>query len=241
MLVSEADAARTALGERIGYDFQDPALLRQAMAHRSWCAEQVGFEPSNERLEFLGDAILGFAIADIVYRRHADLSEGRLTELRKSVVNAAALADIARSVRLGDSILLGKGERAAGGADKPSLLSDALEATLGAVYIDGGVPAVAALISRLFSARLDLAAERLGAADFKTTLQELTARHGDTAPVYRSESTGPDHAKQFTAQVWVGGVLLGVGTGRTKKAAEQDAAEAACAALDGGADGYTGA
>jgi ribonuclease-3 len=241
MLVTETDAARTALGERIGYEFHEPALLRQAMAHRSWCAEQAAFEPSNERLEFLGDAVLGFAIADIVYREHGDLSEGRLTELRKSVVNAAALADVARSVGLGETLLLGKGERAAGGADKPSLLSDALEATLGAVYLDGGVPAVTALIARLFGGRLAIAAERLGAADFKTTLQELTARHGDPVPVYRSESTGPDHAKQFTAEVRVGGVLLGTGAGRTKKAAEQAAAEAACVALDGGADGYTGA
>src|SRR5580765_3067042 len=112
MLVTEADAARTALGERIGYQFHDPTLLRQAMAHRSWCAEQAAFEPSNERLEFLGDAVLGFAIADIVYREHGELSEGRLTELRKSVVNAAALADIARSVDLGETLLLGKGERA---------------------------------------------------------------------------------------------------------------------------------
>jgi ribonuclease III len=240
MAPNDTEAAIGALGEQIGYRFTDLGLLRQAMAHRSWCAEQPDVPPSNERLEFLGDAVLGWVIADLVYRRHADLSEGRLTELRKSVVNAGALAEVARSIGLGDALLLGKGERAAGGGDKPSLLSDGLEATLGAVYIDGGAEAVVAIIDRLFSERLRVAAERVWGADFKTTLQELTARRGDAAPQYRAESSGPDHAKQFTAEVWISDVLLGTGVGRTKKAAEQAAAEAAYTVL-ADSSGYTGA
>ncbi len=240
MAPAVADSVFEDLSDRLRYRFVDLGLLRRAMAHRSWCAEQSTPVRSNERLEFLGDAVLGWVIADIVFRRNRDLAEGQLTELRKAVVNASALADVARSLGIGEAMLLGKGERSAGGADKPSLLSDALEATLGAVYLDGGAEAVTTLIDRLFSERLALAASRLGVADFKTTLQELTARRGDSAPLYRAESSGPDHAKQFSAEVWIGETLLGTGTGRTKKAAEQAAAEAACLALTE-ADGYTGA
>jgi ribonuclease-3 len=235
-----ADAVFEALARRIGYEFADLGLLRRAMAHRSWCAEQSRPVQSNERLEFLGDAVLGWVVADIAFRRNRELAEGQLTDLRKAVVNAGALADIARRIGLGDALLLGKGERAAGGADKPSLLSDALEATIGAVYLDGGVGAVIELIDRLFSDPLAAAASRLGDADFKTRLQELTARRGDSAPLYRAEASGPDHAKHFTVQAWIGDSLLGTGSGRTKKAAEQAAAEAACNALLEG-DGYTGA
>jgi ribonuclease III len=240
MSAHDAAGALVALGDRLGYRFGDVGLLRQAMSHRSWCAEQADVPASNERLEFLGDAVLGWVIADLVYRRHLDLSEGRLTELRKSVVNAGALADVARSVGVGDALLLGKGERAAGGADKPSLLSDALEATIGAIYLDGGTAPVIELIDRLFSERLAGAAGRVWGADFKTTLQELIARRGEAVPQYRADSTGPDHAKRFTAEVWVSDTLVGTGMGRTKKAAEQAAAEAAYLTLaDSG--GYSGA
>jgi len=146
-----------ALSERLQYRFADPTLLRRAMAHRSWCAEVPG-EVSNERLEFLGDAVLGWVIADIAYRRHGDLPEGKLTDLRKSVVNANALASVAEEIELGRYLLLGKGEDAAGGRRKPSILSDALEAVLGAIYLDGGVQAVSGAIDRLFSSRLAEAA-----------------------------------------------------------------------------------
>ena len=182
---------------------------------------------SNERLEFLGDAVLGWMIADIAYRQHHDLPEGKLTDLRKSVVNAAALAEVAVGIELGSCLLLGKGEHSAGGRLKPSILSDALEAVIGAVYLDGGVEATAALIDRLFAEPLARAAERLDRLDFKTLLQELTARMFDAAPVYVISETGPDHAKTFSATVVVAGRAVGDGIGRSKKIAEQAAAEAA--------------
>ena len=200
--------------------------MLRALAHRSWCAE-VGGLPSNERLEFLGDAVLGWVVADLAYRVFGDLSEGRLTDLRKSVVNASALAEVAQEIHLGECILLGKGEAAAGGRSKPSILSDALEAVLGAVYIDGGAPAAFALIERLFTERMAVAALRLDRLDYKTVLQELTARLHDTAPVYVLSDTGPDHDKRFSATVIVAGQSVGAGEGRSKKTAEQAAAEQA--------------
>jgi ribonuclease III len=218
------------LSRRLGYDFTDQSLLRRALAHRSWCAE-VGGEPSNERLEFLGDAVLGWVVAEIAYRRHGDLPEGKLTDLRKSVVNAAALAGVAESIGLGEWLLLGKGEDAAGGRRKPSILSDAFEAVLGAVYIDGGVESAKSLVARLFSERLDVAAGRLDRLDNKTELQELTARLYDTAPVYVLTEFGPDHAKTFKATVLVAGRVVGAGEGKSKKLAEQQAASEARDAL----------
>ncbi|MFM2072293.1 MAG: ribonuclease [Actinomycetota bacterium] len=218
------------LSERLGYRFSNELLLQRAMSHRSWCSEHAG-ALSNERLEFLGDAVLGWMIADIAYREHQDLPEGKLTDLRKSVVNATALAEVAASIDLGSCLLLGKGENGAGGRLKPSILSDALEAVLGAVYLDGGVPAAAALIERLFAEPLARAARQLDRLDFKTLLQELTARLFDAAPVYVLTDTGPDHDKTFTARVMVTGRAVGEGRGRSKKIAEQAAAEAAHALL----------
>jgi ribonuclease-3 len=196
------------------------------MAHRSWCAEHPG-QASNERLEFLGDAVLGWVIADLVYREHHDLPEGKLTDLRKSVVNASALAGVAEQIDLGSCLLLGKGEHAAGGRSKPSILSDALEAVIGAVYLDGGVLAASELIRRLFSDLLVRAVSEIDRLDFKTALQEATARLFDTAPVYVVSDDGPEHQKTFSATVVVSGRALGQGEGRTKKAAEQAAARAA--------------
>lgn len=191
----------------------------------------MGGLPSNERLEFLGDAVLGWVVADLAYRSHGDLTEGKLTDLRKSVVNASALAEVALSIELGPCLRLGKGEDAAGGRSKPSILSDAFEAVLGAVYLDGGAPAAFALVERLFADRMVAAAQRLDRLDFKTVLQELTARLHDTAPVYVISDTGPDHDKRFFATVIVAGETQGTGEGRSKKAAEQAAAEQAWLAL----------
>ena len=191
----------------------------------------MGGQPSNERLEFLGDAVLGWVVADLAYRRHGELTEGKLTDLRKSVVNASALAEVALEIQLGPCLLLGKGEDAAGGRSKPSILSDALEAVLGSVYIDGGTDAVFALIERLFVERMAVAALRLDRLDYKTVLQELTARLHDTAPVYVLSDTGPDHDKWFSATVIVAGQSVGYGEGRSKKTAEQAAAEQAWMAL----------
>lgn len=220
----------TALSDRIGYRFDRVELLEQALAHRSWCAENGGAD-SNERLEFLGDAVLGWVIADLAYRRFDDLPEGRLTDLRKSVVNAATLADVATTIDLGSFIKLGKGESAAGGALKASILSDAFEAVLGAVYLDGGSDAAAALVERLVAPRLTDAAGGIGHLDFKTELQELCARLARPAPVYTLTSVGPDHAKVFTATVAVGSDVAGIGDGASKKVAEQAAAAVACDAL----------
>lgn len=218
------------VGEALGYEFADPSLLQRAMAHRSWVAETPG-GLSNERLEFLGDAVLGWVVADVVYRRFAELPEGALTDLRKSVVNARALASIASELGLGDHLLLGKGEDAAGGRSKPSILSDAFEAVLGAVYIDGGPSAAYDVIERIIAPRLVDAAGSLEQLDHKSGLQELTARLGYGSPDYRVDAEGPDHAKRFSAQVFVDGRLVGEGAGGSKKTAEQAAAAAAWRAL----------
>ena len=201
------------------------------MAHRSWCAEHPGTE-SNERLEFLGDAVLGWVVADLAYHRYDELPEGALTGLRKGVVNALALADVATTLGLGDHLLLGRGEDAAGGREKPSILSDALEALFGAVYVDGGPPAAHAVIDRLIGPRLEGTVARLEFLDFKSRLQELAVRHGAGVPEYYTRSEGPDHAKRFFATVVIDGRIAGEGTGRSKKAAEQAAAEAAADDLE---------
>jgi ribonuclease-3 len=200
------------------------------LAHRSWCAEFPG-NPSNERLEFLGDAVLGWVVADVAYQRYSDLPEGKLTDVRKAVVNATALAQLADGIELGDAILLGKGEAAAGGRRKPSILSDTLEAVIGAVYVDGGPDAARTVITSLLGARLDDVVERLAVLDHKTALQELTARLFDAAPVYAIREEGPDHEKRFFASVLVGSSRWGDGEGRSKKQAEQAAAREACARL----------
>ena len=215
-----------ALERRLAYEFDQPELLRRAMCHRSWVAESSDAN-SNERLEFLGDAVLGWVIADLVFHRFGDLAEGALTDLRKSVVNATALAEVAAELHIGEHLLLGRGEDVAGGREKVSILSDAMEAVIGAVYIDGGHDAAFALIERLFVQRLDSSAGSLDRLDYKSALQELLAQQGAPSPAYRVRSRGPDHDKTFSAKVLVGKDVLGGGEGRSKKAAEQAAASAA--------------
>ena len=223
------------LSARVGHLFETPGLLRQAMAHRSWCAEAGLGEPSNERLEFLGDAVLGWAVADLVYRRYQELPEGKLTDLRKSVVNATALAEVAVVLDIGSCLFLGKGEAAAGGRCKPSILSDAFEAVLGAVYLDAGSAVAFAFVERVLGARLDTALAQLDQLDHKTLLQETASKRFDLAPVYILREDGPDHAKRFFATVVIAGQTWGAGEGRSKKLAEQAAATVACAALGVGA------
>jgi ribonuclease-3 len=175
--------------------------------------------------------VLGWVVADIAYQRYADLPEGKLTDLRKAVVNAAALAQMADTVELGEAILLGKGEAAAGGRRKPSILSDTLEAVIGAVYVDAGPDAVRSVLTRLLGHRLDDVVDRLAVLDHKTALQELTARLFDRPPVYLIREEGPDHEKRFFAVVMIGTARWGDGEGRSKKQAEQAAAREACARL----------
>ncbi|MFV0307715.1 MAG: ribonuclease III [Desertimonas sp.] len=219
------------MATRVGHQFSDPSVLARAMAHRSWCAEHPETR-SNERLEFLGDAVLGWVVADLAFHRFPDLSEGSLTGVRKGVVNAAALADAARVLGIGDFLLLGKGEDAAGGRDKASILSDAFEAVIGALYVDGGPEAAARFVEDTIGPAMDAIVGRLDHLDHKSRLQELAARAGLGSPVYRSEASGPDHEKHFVVWVLLGGEPRGQGAGRSKKVAEQAAAEAAATSLE---------
>jgi len=218
------------LEERIGHRFADRSLLERAVSHRSWIAETEATE-SNERLEFLGDAVLGWVIADLAFRRFPDLGEGTLTDLRKSVVNARALAVAAREVDLGRHVRLGRGEAAARGDDKDSILSDAFEAVIGAVYVDAGERAAFDLVERLVGPHLERAPETLHTLDAKSALQERLATLGMPAPEYSTTSTGPDHDKRFEVAVSAGSGELGRGRGRSKKLAEQAAAAVALEAL----------
>ncbi len=219
--LSELEAA-------IGHRFEDQNLLVGAMLHRSYIAEHPG-PISNERLEFLGDAVLGFVVADLSYRRFPDAPEGQLSDTRKRVVNAVTLAEVAREINLGRYLALGRGEDAAGGREKQSILADACEAVIGAVHLDGGMPAAYGLVERLFGDRLQIALH--APLDHKTALQELCSRLNRPAPVYVLSSVGPDHDKEFTARVAVGGRKLGNGTGKSKKDAEQAAAAVALGLL----------
>jgi ribonuclease-3 len=219
-----------ALALRVGHTFADKQLLVTAMRHRSWISEHEGFE-SNERLEFLGDAIVGWVVADIVYTQYSDLPEGKLTDLRKSVVNAHALAKMAADLDIGPCIMLGKGEAAAGGNKKMSILSDAFEAVIGAVYLDAGPTEAHRVVSVLMSPRIADAVGGLDRLDAKTRLQELASRLHEQHVHYRVLDEGPDHEKTFYATVVVGEREMGNGEGRSKKAAEQLAAEIACDTL----------
>lgn len=200
------------------------------MVHRSWIAENDGFK-SNERLEFLGDAVLGWVVADIVYRGHSELAEGKLTDLRKGVVNATSLAEVASNIGIGECLRLGRGEDLAGGREKTSILSDALESLIGAVYLDAGAVVAYDVVGALMRESINDAIENLDRIDAKTRLQEMTARLFDVAPHYRLTENGPDHEKTFYATVVINGRDLGHGEGRSKKAAEQIAAEIACDTL----------
>ena len=179
---------------------------------------------SNERLEFLGDAVLGLVVTDHIFRAYPHLPEGELAKVRATVVSAAALAEVAAELRLGEAVLLGKGEALSGGREKPSILADALEAVIGATYLDGGWSAAADLVLGLLGTRIAEAALGPGGQDYKTRLQELAARHFDALPAYEVVDDGPDHAKRFVAHVLVGGRRRGRGEGRSKKQAEQAAA-----------------
>ena len=207
----------------------DPALLIRALTHRSYAYEHGGL-PTNERLEFLGDAVLGVVITTTLYHNHPELAEGQLAKLRASVVNMRALADVARTLcpgGLGEHLLLGKGEEATGGRDKSSILADTMEALLGAIYLEHGIEVAANVIHKLFDPLLADSAARGAGLDWKTSLQELTAERSLGVPEYRVDEEGPDHAKTFTSWVIVAGIRYGGATGGSKKEAEQRAAESA--------------
>ena len=221
-----ADEGYDDLREGLGNPDLGVELLDRALTHRSFAYENGGL-PTNERLEFLGDSVLGVVVTDTLFRAHPDLSEGRLAKLRAAVVNARALAQVARTIDLGRYIKLGRGEESTGGRNKSSILSDTVEALIGAVYLSGGFESASAVVHLLMEN-----AARLGAGlDWKTSLQELSAEHSLGVPEYVIEDEGPDHEKTFTAQVKVGATLYGHGTGRSKKEAEQQAAETAYVAI----------
>ena len=224
-----ADELRSALV--IEYEFRDVALLDQAMSHRSWCAEQGG-QVSNERLEFLGDAILGLVVAEYTFVTYPDLLDGAMSKVRASVVNARVLAEIGGAIGIGDLLRLGRGEDHSGGRQKDSILADATEAVFGAVYLDGGLEAARRVILALLSDRIAVAVGEPVSSDHKSFLQEEAVRLGRGIPRYEVEGFGPDHARRYLARVDVAGQRLGQGEGRSKKDAEQAAAEAACGSLD---------
>jgi ribonuclease III len=210
-----------------------PALLERALTHRSFAYENGGL-PTNERLEFLGDSVLGLVVTDTLFRKYPDLPEGQLAKLRAAVVNMRALAGVARELKLGSYVRLGRGEEGTGGRDKSSILADTLEAVIGAVYFELGLSEAGTLVHRLFDPVIARSA-RLGAGlDWKTSLQELTASGFLGVPEYHVEESGPDHQKFFRASVWVGGRSYGSGQGHSKKEAEQQAAEAAWTAISNG-------
>jgi ribonuclease-3 len=230
MTTPDLTAKRTELEKALGIVLRDRDLLRRALTHRSYAYEHGGL-PTNERLEFLGDAVLSIVVTDHLYTTYQDLPEGHLAKLRASVVNMNALADVARDIGIGRWLLLGRGEEFSGGRDKASILADTFEALLGAVYLDRGLGAVSKVIHRFFDPLMADAATRGASLDWKTSLQELTAQRLLGVPEYAVTESGPDHAKRFVATAVVGGRAWGDGRGRSKKEAEQNAAEAAWTAL----------
>ena len=219
----------TTLEEKLGYVFQDPALLENALTHSSYANESRGRCTSNERLEFLGDSVLGMVVADHLYRTHPDMPEGELTRTRAALVCEESLVEVARDLGLGDYLRLGKGEEGCGGRHRPSIQADAVEAVLAAVYLDGGIGSARKIIQRYVLARSQ---QHTPPHDYKTALQELVQRESGQVLAYRLvEEKGPDHAKEFSVEVELNGTTLGFGQGHSKKEAEQMAAKAAIAAL----------
>lgn len=198
--------------------------LEVALSHRSFTYEHPG-HPNNERLEFLGDAVLGLLVTDIIFAGFPDLAEGEMARLRSSTVNMAVLAGVARSVGLGERLRLGRGEELSGGRNKDSILADAFEAVLGAIYLDYGLDQVRAVVERLFTGHIQELVQLGAVRDFKTSLQEAAVQESGALPEYRVSSTGPDHDRRFEADVFLQGEAMGSGIGRSKKEAEQGAAK----------------
>lgn len=225
MSTGPTDELLAALGTEL-----DPELLVLALTHRSF-AHEAGGIPTNERLEFLGDSVLGVVVTEHLYRSYPDLSEGDLAKMRAATVSQRALAQVARALNLGEYLLLGRGEQGTGGRDKDSILSDTVEAILGAVYLGHGLEPTRELIIRLVGPTLTAAAELGAGLDWKTSVQELAAERGLGVPHYEVRADGPDHERHFTAYLTLGETVWGTGEGSAKKVAEASAAEAAYRAL----------
>jgi ribonuclease-3 len=222
-----------AVAERVAAFGVEPALLRQAMAHRSYCSEHPGQE-SNERLELLGDAVLGLVVTDHLYRSFPGLPEGDLARVRAAVVSGLGLAPIAAGLGLGDAVLLGRGEESSGGRAKDSILVDCLEAVIGAVYLSGGFSGAQTFVESLVGSEIAMGASEARLGDAKNRLQELCAHLGCEGPVYEVTQRGPDHARRFRAEAIVAGRRLSEGEGKSKKDAERQAAQLALLALAAG-------
>ena len=221
------------LEKKIGYKFKNADLLLNALAHSSYANENRGIS-DNERLEFLGDAVLGLVIADYLYRLFEKHKEGDLTKIRASIVSEGPLSQIARDIRLGRFLLLGKGEAISGGRDRDSVLADALEAVIGAVYLEAGINQAKELIIGLFSSLMENSFQGKGFQDYKTNLQEVLQAMGEEEIVYRViKETGPDHDKEFVIEVLCGRRVIGRGKGKSKKEAEQRAAKEALGNIRG--------
>jgi ribonuclease-3 len=223
------DENLTLLATNLGVSI-DLSLLSQALTHRSYAYEHGGL-PHNERLEFLGDAVLGVLVTDTLYRTFPELPEGQLAKLRAAVVNSRALAVVARELNLGDYLLLGRGEETTGGRDKSSILADAMEAVIGATFLSAGIEVAGELVHMRFDPLIELSADLGAGLDWKTSLQEAASNANLGLPEYLVSDSGPDHEKEFHARVRVGEDCIGEGWGRSKKLAEQQAAEVAYAHL----------
>lgn len=228
MIFRRRSRKRETVEEVLGVDFRDKELLRRALTHRSY-AHEACFPPdaTYERLEFLGDAVLDVVVSDHLYRKHPELNEGDLTRIRSNLVNMSSLADAAREFGIGDYVLLSREERADGGGRKASIIADALEAIIGAVYLDQGLDEAGNLCLRLFERRLEEAVRGTLDYDFKSRLQETVVKERGTLPRYRLREEGPDHRKTFHAAVYIADVKMGEGSGNSKKEAEQAAAREA--------------
>jgi ribonuclease-3 len=220
--------ARSSLERDIGYSFRNAALLETAMSHRSW-SNMFDGAPSYERLEYLGDAVLSLVVADYTYKKWSDLQEGPLAKIRSDVVSQLALAEIATKIGLGDLIKLGKGEIAEGGRSKPSILSDVLEALIGAIYIDNDsdLQAVYEIIIGWLEEPIEQASKSPGMYNYKESLQMIVQKDSGELPEYIVDGKGPDHSRRFNARVYINGELKGSGSGSSKKNAEQMAAKSA--------------
>ena len=228
--MSKANSDRSVLGG-LGLPGEPGSLCELAVTHRSYAYEQSGPALHNERLELLGDAVVGLLVADLVFRAYPDMPEGEMATLRASVVNTVALARIAREIDLGPYLRLGRGEEASGGRDKPSVLADAFEALVGACYLEHGLETVTEALGDTFAREIEKVVSTGESLDSKGALQELVVRTGGARPNYEITSSGPDHDKRFAARVFVRGDLLGAGAGRSKKEAEQSAAREALSRL----------
>ena len=232
----ESRSTVDSLRQVLGVPDLDAELLQHALTHRSFAYEN-GQVPNNERLEFLGDSVLGLVVTDALFTTHPDLPEGQLAKMRASVVSAKALAVVARTLGLGEHLRLGRGEQTTGGRDKASILSDTVEAVIGAIYVQFGIERAAEVVHRVFDPVIAAAAELGAGLDWKTSLQEISANNDLGVPQYLLDGTGPDHDKTFTAAVVVGSTTYSGGTGRSKKDAEQQVAEIAWRAIKADVDG----